>query len=167
MPDQLFAGVLHAAVIVRDLDASVRTYYDEYGIGPWSIYEFNPDTVRDMVRDDEPSEYAMRLALAPLGDSFLELIQPLDDRSTYAEFLRERGEGIHHIAFRPADYDRAESELRRKGHRKVQGGLYNGVRFSYFSTERDLGFTAEIIDLPPGLEQEPDAVYPPEAAEAP
>ena len=42
----------------------------------------------------------------------------------------------------------------------VKGGFYNGVRFAYLSTDEDLGFITEILDVPPGLEQEPDAVYP-------
>jgi hypothetical protein len=29
---------------VRDLEAAMRTYVHDYGIGPWGIYEFNPGT---------------------------------------------------------------------------------------------------------------------------
>jgi hypothetical protein len=163
MPKPLFTGILHAAVIVRDLDAAVRTYYDEYGIGPWSIFEFNGDTVVGMSRDDKPADLSWRLALASIGDSVLELIQPLDDRSTYAEFLATHGEGVQHIALQPADYGEAEAELRRKGLRQVQGGAYKGVRFDYFSTQDDLGFITELLVMPSDP-LTPDSVYPPEAA---
>ena len=50
--------------------------------------------------------------------------------------------------------------MRAKGRRVLQGGFYNGARFAYLSTDEDLGFITEILDIPPGLEQEPDAVYP-------
>jgi hypothetical protein len=43
----------------------------------------------------------------------------------------------------------------------LSGGLYNGVSFAYLSTDRDLKVITEIFDWPPGLVQEPDAVYPP------
>lgn len=160
MTKPLFTEILHACVVVRDLDAAVRTYYDEYGIGPWYIYEFNPETVDDLRFEDRPAEFAWRLALARVGESVLELIQPLDDKSSYAEFLATHGEGVHHLAFRPTSHDEVEAELRRKGNRHVQGGVYKGVRFDYFGTEKDLGFILEVVDLPSDP-QAPDAVYPP------
>jgi hypothetical protein len=163
VPAPLFTDVLHVAVVVSDLEAAMRRYHDEYGIGPWAIYEFNPDTVENMTRNDDPAEFAMRLALAPLGSSFLELIEPLDDGSDYAEFLAARGEGVHHVALKPAGFDQTVADLRAKGHRMIQGGAYNGGRFAYFSTERALGFVAEVLDLP-AEPQPPDAVYPPPAA---
>ena len=44
MREPLFTETLQVSVIVRDLDAAMRTYVDEYGIGPWNVYEFNPGT---------------------------------------------------------------------------------------------------------------------------
>lgn len=161
MPEPVFTDVLQVALVVRDLDASLRTYVHGYGIGPWEIYEFNPSNVAGMVKDDEPAEYAMRIALAKLGGVMLELIEPLDDRSIYAEFLAEHGEGMHHLGVGARDYGEALAALRAKGHSVLQGGTYNGVTFSYLSTDRDLGMITEIFDWPPGLTQEPDAVYPP------
>jgi hypothetical protein len=159
MPGQLFTDVLHVAVVVHDLDAAMRRYSDGYGIGPWAIYEFGPDTVENLTRNDEPAAFAMRVGLAPLGTSFLELIQPLDDASDYADFLKARGEGVHHIAFKPGDFEQSVAQLRDKGHRMIQGGTYKGGRFAYFATERELGFVAEVLDLPPEP-QPPDSVYP-------
>jgi catechol 2,3-dioxygenase-like lactoylglutathione lyase family enzyme len=160
VPKPLFTDILHAAVIVRDLDAAVRTYNDDYGIGPWYIYEFGPDTVENMTRDGKPAEFAWRLALAQVGGSFIELIQPLDDRSSYAEFLEAHGEGIHHIAFRPANHDAVEADLRQKGLAHVQGGIYKGIRFDYFSTEGDLGFISELLDLPEGPPRPTPSIHP-------
>jgi catechol 2,3-dioxygenase-like lactoylglutathione lyase family enzyme len=161
VPEPVFTDVLQVALVVRDLQASLETYVHEYGIGPWEIYEFNPSNVTGMVKDDEPAAYAMRIALAKLGGVMLELIEPLDDRSIYAEFLAERGEGLHHLGVGARDYGEALAALRAKGHSVLQGGTYNGVTFSYLSTDRDLGMITEIFDWPPGLTQEPDAVYPP------
>jgi 4-hydroxyphenylpyruvate dioxygenase-like putative hemolysin len=36
-----------------------------------------------------------------------ELIEPLDDKSVYARFLAEKGEGVHHIALAPSSFDQA------------------------------------------------------------
>lgn len=48
----IFKETLQIAIIVRNFDEAVRRYYDEYGIGPWAIYEFNPQVVKDMIIRD-------------------------------------------------------------------------------------------------------------------
>jgi methylmalonyl-CoA/ethylmalonyl-CoA epimerase len=161
MQEPVFTETKQIALVVRDLDATMRTYVHEYGIGPWEIYEFNPQTVRDMKKDGAPSEYAWRLAVAMVGSVQWELIQPLDDKSIYAEFLATKGEGVHHIAVGVADYDGAVDTLRGKGRRVLQSGHYEGVTFAYLSTDEDLGVATELFDWPPDLApQKPDAVYP-------
>ena len=87
----IFTDALQIAVIVRDLDAAVRRYTHEYGVGPWAILEFNPDAVSDMVIDDAPASYAMRLAVANIGRLQIELIEPLDDTSIYASISPNTG----------------------------------------------------------------------------
>jgi methylmalonyl-CoA/ethylmalonyl-CoA epimerase len=39
---------------VRDLEAAMRTYVHDYGIGPWDIYEFNPGNVKDLREYGQP-----------------------------------------------------------------------------------------------------------------
>src|SRR5919201_4476294 len=85
--EPLFTDVLQVAVVVRDLDASLRTYVYDYGIGPWTLYVFAADAVADLIKDDQPAKYGMRMAIAHVGTVEWELIEPLDDRSSYAEFL--------------------------------------------------------------------------------
>jgi len=141
----------------------MKTYLDEYGIGPWGIYEMNPDTVEEMVIRGKPEKYAFRAAVAQLGDVMIELIEPLDDRSIYAEFLREHGEGIHHVLFDVEDFDGTVRFFQDKGLGVLQGGNNKGLKYAYFDTVRDLGLLTEIISVPgdapiPG----PDEVYPKE-----
>ena len=156
----MFTETMQVSLVVRDLDAAMRTYVHEYGIGPWEIYEFNPETVSELVKDGEPAECAWRLAVTMVGSVQWELIEPLDDRSMYAEFLATKGEGLHHVAVGVPDYAEALGTLREKGRRVLQAGVYNGVTFSYLSTDEDLGVITEIFDWPEGHTQEPDAVYP-------
>jgi Glyoxalase/Bleomycin resistance protein/Dioxygenase superfamily len=160
MRDPIFTETMQVALVVRDLDATMRAYVHEYGIGPWEIYEFNPANVAEMTKDGEPAMCSWRLAVTMVGSVQWELIQPLDDKSMYADFLASKGEGLHHVAVGVPDYGEALDTLRAKGRRVLQAGVYNGVTFSYLSTDDDLGVVTEIFDWPPGLEQKPDAVYP-------
>jgi methylmalonyl-CoA/ethylmalonyl-CoA epimerase len=161
MPEPLFKGVLQVGVIVRNLDAAVRTYADEYGIGPWKIHDVNPATAENMTQDGQPKGYAMRVALAMIGGVQWELIEPADDESIYAEFLRAHGEGVHHVALDVEDFGTAIERFRDKGIRVLMSGQYQGATWAYLSTHDMLGFTAEVFDLSGVVEQKPDAVYPP------
>jgi Glyoxalase/Bleomycin resistance protein/Dioxygenase superfamily len=155
-----FTETLQVALVVRDLEATMRTYVHDYGIGPWAIYEFNADTVSGMHANGEPLESGWRLALARVGQVHWELIQPLDDRSTYAEFLAEKGEGVHHIGVAVPSFDAALLAVEKQNREIVLGGEYNGVNFAYLPTGGDLGVITEIFDSPPGDDQQPDSVYP-------
>ena len=122
MREPVFADTVQVALVVRDLDASMKTYVERYGIGPWEIYEFNPDTVENMKAHGEPVASSWRLALARVGGVMWELIEPLDDRSTYAEFLAEHGEGVHHVAMAgPPSPPRSPSSTRRDARRCSAG----------------------------------------------
>jgi methylmalonyl-CoA/ethylmalonyl-CoA epimerase len=158
--EPVFVDTLQVAVVVRDLEARMQVYVEKYGIGPWEIYEFNPATVQNMRQDGEPVETSWRLALARVGNVHWELIEPLDDRSTYAQFLASKGEGVHHIGMAAASYDDTLSSVADEGRRVVLSGHYNGVNFAYLPTEDDLGVLTEIFDAAPGEDQQPVATYP-------
>lgn len=159
--EPVFTKVLQVAVVVKDIAASVRRYADEYGIGPWEIYELNPDTVENMTIHGQPQKYAMKIALASIGEVEIELIEPLCDKSIYAEFLREHGEGIHHLACDVKDYDGTKAFFKKKGNQILQEGTWNGETFTYFDNKQDLGLITEIYKRPAEFEvPEPDSRYP-------
>ena len=160
MRDPIFTDTIQIALVVRDIEATMRTYVNEYGIGPWEIYEFNADTVRDMRENGQAVERTWRLALAQVGQVQWELIQPLDEDSIYAEFLAAKGEGVHQVGVAVSTFSDTIDELAEKGRGVAFGGEYKGVNFAYLSTDKDLGVMTEIFAAPPGLEQTPDAVYP-------
>ena len=167
MREPLFTETLQLSIVVRDLEATMRSYVEEYGVGPWEIYEFGPGNVAATEADEGAAGSAWRIAVTMVGSVQWELVQPLDDRSMYAEHLRTKGEGLHHVAVGGAAYREALDELRAKGRRVLLGGLYNGVTFAYLSTDEDLKVITEIFDWPEGHTQAPDAVYPPRRAHVP
>jgi methylmalonyl-CoA/ethylmalonyl-CoA epimerase len=160
MRKPVFTETMQISIVVRDLERTLRTYVDEYGIGPWEIYEFNPETMTEMVGADGPTEYRARIAVTMVGSVQWELVQPLEDTGVFAEFLATKGEGVHHVAVGGSDYRETLDELRAKGRTVLQAGIYNGVTFAYVSTNEDIGVITEIFDWPEGHVQEPDATYP-------
>jgi methylmalonyl-CoA/ethylmalonyl-CoA epimerase len=92
-----------------------------------------------------------------VGQVQWELIEPLDDASDYARFLVEKGEGVHHIAVAPTNYDRALAEEATRGRKAVLSGTFRGFRVAYLPTEHDLGVIVEIFSDDRAVEQEPNA----------
>lgn len=155
-----FTETIQIAIVVRDLDAAMRTYVHDFGIGPWEIYGFDPENVSEMREDGEPVKRAWRLAITQVGQVQWELIEPLDDESVYARFLAEQGGGLHHVGVAVPDFDETVAEQAERGNGVLLGGEYKGIRFAYLDTVGDLGLVTEIFSGAPGQDQQPDGMYP-------
>jgi 4-hydroxyphenylpyruvate dioxygenase-like putative hemolysin len=108
----------------------------------------------------EPVAWSWRLAVTHVGQVQWELVEPLDDDSIYAQFLGERGPGLHHVGVAVASYEDALAEAAERGQDVLLGGEYQGIEFAYLATDDDLGVITEIFSGAPGEDQQPDATYP-------
>ena len=157
MLEPAFTQTMQIGIVVRNLDAAIRKYVDDYGIGPWKIYEFNPGNAKGLHEYGQPVKRSWRLAVAMVGQLQWELIEPLDDKSIYARFLAEKGGGVHHIAVAAQSFDEMRAMAAKRGIDEVLSGEFEGVRVAYLGTDRDLGVTLEIFSGMPNLEEKPDA----------
>jgi hypothetical protein len=100
----------------------------------------------------EPTQYRNRQAFVDMGSIELELIQPVEGRSIWSDFLAERGPGIHHIRFNVPDHQALSEHLRSKGIGKtLEGaGICEGSYWVNYDTEKLLGFIVEILQPAPG-----------------
>jgi methylmalonyl-CoA epimerase len=115
----MFKGVDHVVVAVKDLDASVGRYETIYGT-----------SVSD--RSEAP-QAGMKMAFFRFDDSYVELVSNLGSEGPIAKRLEERGEGVHLIAMKVDDLDKAVAELREKGVRLVgDPGPGNPIRGQVF-----------------------------------
>ncbi len=97
----MFTAVDHIGFVVADVEQAISFYREAFGLAEWE-------------RIALPERHA-DIAVARLGDTLLELIAPTSDAAAFAKFLRERGPGIHHIAYRVADIRAALAELAARG----------------------------------------------------
>ncbi len=72
-----------------------------------------------VVHTEEVAEQGVRVAMLPVGEPRIELLEPTHAGSPVAKFLAKRGPGIHHIAVRVADIDAALARLRGQGARLI------------------------------------------------
>ena len=153
--EPVFTETMQIGIVVRDLDASLRRYVEDYGIGPWQVHEFDPETAKDMHEYGQPVERpgrgaVTRFAIATVGQVMWELIEPLDEESIWARFLAEKGEGVHHIAVATPNFDDAVAAQAERGNVLVLSGTFSGVDLAYLPTDRDLGVIVEIFSGMPG-----------------
>ena len=155
------------AMVVRDLEAAVRAYWERFGIGPWRILDFGPGTVRELTYRGKPQAYAMRIALAMQGDLQLELIESVQGPNIYEDFLRDHGEGMHHFGIWIPDIRAGIAEMEARGYTMIQSGLGTGADgeggYAYFETEGQIATTIELIELPK-RRTAPVRMFPPEAS---
>ena len=165
MPEPLgVSSIDQVAVVVRDLDAAMERYWTQLGIGPWDIYTYGPHRMPTMTFRGHDQPYVMKLALAAVGRTQYELIEPVQGPTTYHEFLERRGEGLHHLGYHVADIDAEIARMAALGYPLLQSGRGFGVdgdgAYAYFDSERDLGCIVEAIMLPRQM-PEPEDRYPP------
>ena len=150
----MFTDFVQIGVVVQDLDKSTRALTEIFGIGPFRTIEWPPADRTNFERFyyGERAEFTARMAFAEMGPVELELIQPLDGDSIWADFLRERGEGIHHIRFNVPDLVPVTEYLGGHGIRIAQdgSGLRPGTHWANFDTEDFVGFTIEAMNVVAG-----------------
>jgi methylmalonyl-CoA epimerase len=62
---------------------------------------------------------SMSVRCAHIGSTMFHIVSSMTEDAVIAKFIRERGEGVHHIAFRVRDMDEAVAGLRGKGFRLI------------------------------------------------
>lgn len=143
--ERWFSEVDQIGWVVRDLQRSMAHYWEKLGMGPWKVYVFEEPMVWDMSIRGRPAKYRMILAMYPLGNMVLELIQPLEGETTYKEFLERQGEGIHHLGIFVSDVDEEVERFRKMGIGTLQSGKYQGGGYAYLDTQEQFGTIFELI----------------------
>jgi len=122
----------HTCWVVNDLEAVARSLADSLSI-QWGVWTISPD---DCTVNGEEVPYSFRLAVAQVGDSNFELIEPLEGHSVYVEHLATKGEGFHHTCLIYQTHEAmraARDELADQGRVMIQSGaLGDAGEFYYF-----------------------------------
>ncbi|MDQ0218040.1 glyoxalase [Peribacillus cavernae] len=148
----MFGKTLQIGLVVDDVEAYMKKYNDVYGIGPWTVYDFNKDNISNMTVHGKKEEYTFKVAICfEFHNMQWELIEPTSDNSIYSEFLKEHGPGLHHIALSTENADSKENyedvmlKMAARGINEIQGGEF-ALKYTYLDTMKDLGFILEIFN---------------------
>jgi methylmalonyl-CoA/ethylmalonyl-CoA epimerase len=95
----------HIGIATHALDDSLKFWRDALGL--------------EVAHTEVVEEQGVRVAMLPLGEPRIELLEPTRADSPVAKFLEKRGAGIHHVAVRVDDIRVALSQLKAKGARLI------------------------------------------------
>jgi len=93
--------VNHIGIAVKSIDEALTFYRDSLGLKVSSIEEI-------------PHE-GVRVAILPVGETRIELLEPLNEQSPLHKILEKRGEGIHHVAFSTNDIREIAKKMKTLG----------------------------------------------------
>jgi methylmalonyl-CoA/ethylmalonyl-CoA epimerase len=99
----------HIGIATRGIQDAAKFYRDVLGL----------EVSEDGAETEEVAEQKVRVAMLPIGESRIELIEATSEDSPISRFLEKRGPGIHHIAVRVDDIRAALASLRAKGARLI------------------------------------------------
>jgi methylmalonyl-CoA/ethylmalonyl-CoA epimerase len=95
----------HIGIATRSLDDALKFWRDALGL--------------EVKHTEVVEDQGVRVAMLPLGEPRIELLEPMGEESPVAKFLEKRGAGIHHIAVRVPDIRAALARLKAGGARLI------------------------------------------------
>jgi len=95
----------HLGIATNGIDEALKFWSDALG-----LESIHTETVEDQ---------KVRVAMLPIGECRIELLEPTSDDSPISKFLEKRGSGIHHIAVEVDDIGTTLAELRSRGMRLI------------------------------------------------
>ena len=144
--------VQQACIVVKDIDRAIEYYTSTFGMGPFRTSDVDMEGV--LLRG-KPISTRIKVAFAESGPLQIELIQPVEGKNIYTEFLDSKGEGLHHLAFQVNDLDAMLAKLAKEGIEPTFHKSYPelGIAFAYLDTDRIGGVIFELIEVKKGTRQ--------------
>ncbi|MBK8021559.1 MAG: VOC family protein [Chloroflexi bacterium] len=141
--------ISQVCIIVRDVEASTARYAEILGIDMSA--NFQTTRLHDHTHATyygKPTDARASLTSIDIGNLQFELLQPLEQMSSWRDFLDLHGEGIHHIAFFVPKTDVPARSFEQAGYVITQQGLFTGQTgmYTYLDTDRDLGVVIELLE---------------------
>jgi hypothetical protein len=155
--EALFSNVIQIGIIVSDVNKTIEGYRDLLQVKRWNINHVDTAIGKggNFYKNGKAIQAKAKIAWVNFGNVELELIEPQDQHSLYADFLREHGPGIHHVMLGTSDYVSCLNHMDSQNIAAIGGGELQGTRFQMFDTQELLGFICEIAEGGPLL---PDQV---------
>jgi len=135
----MITSIDHLGIAVKSLEETVPIYEKALGL-------------RCLGREEVASQ-KVRTAFFDVGGVHLELLEPTSPDSTIAKFLAERGEGVHHVAFRTDDIGAQLQQAAGAGVRLIHQTPFEGAAgklVAFLHPKSTRGVLTELCAVKPG-----------------
>lgn len=102
----------HLGIAVKSL-AEARKFYEKLGL--------------EVISEEVVAHEKVKVAMIPVGESRVELLEATSPDSAIAKFLEKRGEGLHHVAIHVPDLSHTVETLRASGTRFISDEIKIGA----------------------------------------
>ena len=103
----------HIGIATRGIDEASRFWREDLGL--------------EVLETEEVTEQKVRVAMLPIGESRIELLEATSPDSPIARFVEKRGPGIHHLAVRVNDIYATLEQLKLRGARLIDSEPRKGA----------------------------------------
>ena len=127
----------HLGIAVKSL-AQAKKFYEQLGLKPMS--------------EETVEAEGVRLSMVPVGESRIELLEPLSPDSPIGKFLAKRGEGLHHVALHVDDLSGTVERLKASGTRLISDEIKVGAGghlYVFVHPSSAGGVLLELVEDPP------------------
>jgi len=131
----MITRINHIGIAVNSIEATLKFYQEALGL--------------TLTRSEAEPDQGVLTAFLPVGESDLELLEPLGEDTPVGRFLARRGEGIHHVCFEVEDIDAALAHLKEQGvtlvNREPQTTAW-GWRIAFVHPRATHGVLVELVE---------------------
>jgi methylmalonyl-CoA/ethylmalonyl-CoA epimerase len=131
--------VEHVAIALKDMTGLMKIFQDTLGLR--------------LEYEEEFPQYKTKIAMYPVGQTYLELLEATGQDSETARFIADQGEGLYHICLEVEDIDGALAELRAKGVGlidQVPRPGHGGSRIAFLDPKSTGNVLIELAEIPAG-----------------
>lgn len=136
----LVTAIDHVGIAVPDLDAAAKWYHDHLGM----------IVLHEEVNEEQGVREAMlSVRGAPKGSAQIQLLAPLNEKSTIAKFIDRSGPGLQQLAYRTSDIDALSERLRSQGVRLLYEAPRKGTansRINFVHPKDAGGVLIELVE---------------------
>src|SRR3954451_3649604 len=127
----------HIGIATKKIDEALKFWAASLG-----LEHIHTETVADQ---------KVRVAMLPIGESRIELLEPTSDDSPISKFLEKRGGGIHHIAVEVDDIQSSLKQLKEKGVQLIDENPRRGAegcQVAFVHPSSTGGVLMELVETP-------------------
>lgn len=137
-------SICQIALVVKDIEAMTKKYAELFGVEVPQVFTVpSQEEAKTQFRGKATSTRA-KLAVFNLGQIVLELTEPDEEPSSWKEFLEEKGEGVHHIAFTTKDKTDIVHYFNNQNIPIRHYGEYTGGNYTVFDAAKEYGVMIQV-----------------------